>query len=165
MELMFKSPTEPYKADPVIVEALDKLFILHGRPRAKLFHFDRANGGFLTRRIVCFGICRNFCSLGGHCTVEPTKRFLKCWKKFKPMVAMPKIYCQSQRQKRSFPIDGFWSPGLQKFRSKSQNHQKSSRRSVEYFGRERSGFGNCQKIGKAALEDEVFRFQKIISKC
>lgn len=29
MQLMFKLPTEPYKADPVIVEALDKLFILH----------------------------------------------------------------------------------------------------------------------------------------
>jgi citrate synthase len=26
---MFKLPTEPYKANPVIVEALDKLFILH----------------------------------------------------------------------------------------------------------------------------------------
>ena len=29
MQLMFKLPTEPYKANPVIVEALDKLFILH----------------------------------------------------------------------------------------------------------------------------------------
>lgn len=29
MQLMFKLPTEPYKTNPVIVEALDKLFILH----------------------------------------------------------------------------------------------------------------------------------------
>ena len=29
MQLMFKLPTEPYAANPVIVEALDKLFILH----------------------------------------------------------------------------------------------------------------------------------------
>jgi citrate synthase len=29
MQLMFKLPTEPYKANPAIVEALDKLFILH----------------------------------------------------------------------------------------------------------------------------------------
>lgn len=29
MQLMFKLPTEPYIANPVIVEALDKLFILH----------------------------------------------------------------------------------------------------------------------------------------
>jgi len=29
MNLMFKLPTEPYRANPVIVEALDKLFILH----------------------------------------------------------------------------------------------------------------------------------------
>jgi len=29
MQLMFKLPTEPYKANPVIVSALDKLFILH----------------------------------------------------------------------------------------------------------------------------------------
>lgn len=29
MQLMFKLPTEPYKANPVVVEALDKLFILH----------------------------------------------------------------------------------------------------------------------------------------
>lgn len=29
MQLMFKLPTEPYKVNPVIVEALDKLFILH----------------------------------------------------------------------------------------------------------------------------------------
>lgn len=29
MQLMFKLPTEPYKSNPVIVEALDKLFILH----------------------------------------------------------------------------------------------------------------------------------------
>ncbi|WP_310560861.1 citrate synthase [Flavobacterium sp.] len=29
MQLMFKLPTQPYKANPVIVEALDKLFILH----------------------------------------------------------------------------------------------------------------------------------------
>ncbi|MGO4818683.1 citrate synthase [Flavobacterium sp. W22_SRS_FP1] len=29
MELMFKLPTEPYKASPIIIEALDKLFILH----------------------------------------------------------------------------------------------------------------------------------------
>jgi len=29
MQLMFKLPTQPYKANPVIVQALDKLFILH----------------------------------------------------------------------------------------------------------------------------------------
>jgi citrate synthase len=29
MELMFKLPTEPYKASPIVIEALDKLFILH----------------------------------------------------------------------------------------------------------------------------------------
>jgi citrate synthase len=29
MQLMFRLPTEPYKANPVIVAALDKLFILH----------------------------------------------------------------------------------------------------------------------------------------
>jgi len=29
MQLMFRLPTEPYKSNPVIVEALDKLFILH----------------------------------------------------------------------------------------------------------------------------------------
>ena len=29
MQLMFKLPTEPYRSNPVIVEALDKLFILH----------------------------------------------------------------------------------------------------------------------------------------
>lgn len=29
LQLMFKLPTEPYKTDPVIVAALDKLFILH----------------------------------------------------------------------------------------------------------------------------------------
>jgi citrate synthase len=29
MQLMFKLPTEPYKANPMIVQALDKLFILH----------------------------------------------------------------------------------------------------------------------------------------
>jgi citrate synthase len=29
MQLMFRLPTEPYKANPVIVQALDKLFILH----------------------------------------------------------------------------------------------------------------------------------------
>ncbi|WP_269226005.1 citrate synthase [Flavobacterium eburneipallidum] len=29
MNLMFKLPTEPYKANPVITQALDKLFILH----------------------------------------------------------------------------------------------------------------------------------------
>jgi len=29
MQLMFRLPTEPYKLNPIIVEALDKLFILH----------------------------------------------------------------------------------------------------------------------------------------
>jgi citrate synthase len=29
MQLMFKLPTQPYKANPAVVEALDKLFILH----------------------------------------------------------------------------------------------------------------------------------------
>ncbi len=29
MELMFKLPTEPYKASPIVIEALEKLFILH----------------------------------------------------------------------------------------------------------------------------------------
>jgi citrate synthase len=30
MRLMFELPTEPYKASPIIIDALDKLFILHG---------------------------------------------------------------------------------------------------------------------------------------
>ena len=30
MRLMFELPTEPYKANPVVIDALDKLFILHG---------------------------------------------------------------------------------------------------------------------------------------
>ena len=29
MNLMFELPTEPYKANPVVIDALDKLFILH----------------------------------------------------------------------------------------------------------------------------------------
>ena len=29
MQLMFKLPTEPYKPNPIVIEALDKLFILH----------------------------------------------------------------------------------------------------------------------------------------
>ncbi|UFH35784.1 citrate synthase [Flavobacterium acetivorans] len=30
MNLMFALPTEPYKANPIVIDALDKLFILHG---------------------------------------------------------------------------------------------------------------------------------------
>jgi citrate synthase len=30
MRLMFEVPTEPYKANPIVIDALDKLFILHG---------------------------------------------------------------------------------------------------------------------------------------
>ncbi|CAH0334831.1 Citrate synthase 1 [Flavobacterium sp. CECT 9288] len=30
MHLMFELPTEPYKANPIVIDALDKLFILHG---------------------------------------------------------------------------------------------------------------------------------------
>ena len=30
MRLMFELPTEPYKANPIIIDALDRLFILHG---------------------------------------------------------------------------------------------------------------------------------------
>ncbi|PRZ21033.1 citrate synthase [Flavobacterium granuli] len=30
MRLMFELPTEPYKANPIVIDALDKLFILHG---------------------------------------------------------------------------------------------------------------------------------------
>jgi citrate synthase len=29
MQLMFKIPTEPYKSNPIVIDALDKLFILH----------------------------------------------------------------------------------------------------------------------------------------
>src|SRR3970040_1390165 len=29
MDLMFKLPTEPYKASPIVIDALDMLFILH----------------------------------------------------------------------------------------------------------------------------------------
>jgi citrate synthase len=76
MKLMFEIPTGPYKASPVVIEALNKLFILHAD--------HEQNCSTSTVRMVgsshagLFQYLRSFSVVGTLYTEEQTRRFLKC---------------------------------------------------------------------------------------
>jgi citrate synthase len=77
MKLMFEIPTGPYKASPVVIEALNKLFILHAD--------HEQNCSTSTVRMVGSSHAGLFASISsgvsalwGLYTEEQTRRFLKC---------------------------------------------------------------------------------------
>jgi hypothetical protein len=72
MRLMFELPTGPY-TNPVVIDALDKLFILHA-DHEQLFYLYSKNGRILTCRIICFYLSRSFSTLGTF-AVEQTKPY------------------------------------------------------------------------------------------
>jgi hypothetical protein len=98
MQLMFKLPTGPYSANPVVVDALDKLFILHAD--------HEQNCSTSTVRMVgsshagLFALfLQEFQHYGGRFMVVQTKQCLKCWKKLIKMVVILINFSKSKRQK------------------------------------------------------------------
>jgi citrate synthase len=67
MKLMFEIPTGPYKASPVVIEALNKLFILHA-------DHEQNCSTSLCKNVIS----QEFQHCGDLYTEEQTRRFLKC---------------------------------------------------------------------------------------
>ena len=65
MRLMFQLPTGPYTPNPIVIDALDKLFILHADHEQNCSTSTvRMVGWFFACWIVCFYLCWCFCTLG-----------------------------------------------------------------------------------------------------
>jgi hypothetical protein len=88
MKLMFEIPTGPYKASPVVIEAI-KLFILHVQIKIVL-HYGK-NG-----RFSCRFIRVNIFRVSDLYTEEQTRRFLK--EEIHQNGGMPINIWQSQRK-------------------------------------------------------------------
>jgi hypothetical protein len=74
---MFKLPTEPYKAVPVVDEALDKLFILHADHEQNVL-LQLLEWWVLLMPDYLRQYLPEYLLFGALFTVEQIKQFLKC---------------------------------------------------------------------------------------
>jgi NADH:ubiquinone oxidoreductase subunit 5 (subunit L)/multisubunit Na+/H+ antiporter MnhA subunit len=77
MKLMFEIPTGPYKASPVVIEALNKLFILHADHEQNCSTSTVRMVGFLMQ-VYSRQYLQEFQHCGDLYGEEQTRRFLKC---------------------------------------------------------------------------------------
>lgn len=72
LHMMFATPCEEYKPNPVLARALDRIFILHADHEQKRVNFDRTFGRFFRRESVCLYRSRYRLSVG--CFTRRCKR-------------------------------------------------------------------------------------------
>jgi len=59
LRMTFGNPAENYELDPIVVKALDMLFVLHADHEQKLLDVDGAPGGLVTGQPLCLRVSRH----------------------------------------------------------------------------------------------------------
>ena len=64
LHMCFALPAEPYKVSKTLSDAMDKILILHCRPRTKCININRSFGRIVTSQPICMYFIRDYIPMG-----------------------------------------------------------------------------------------------------
>jgi len=147
MHMMFAMPTEDYEVDPVIVNALDKLLILHAdheqncsTSTVRMVGSSQAN----LYASISAGICALWGPLHGGAN-QAVIEMLEAIRNDGGSVS--KFIDKAKDKNDPFTLHGIWSPGVQKLRPKGTHYQRSLRSGSKQIRGKRPGLGYSQTVG------------------
>ena len=161
MELMFKLPTEPYKANPVVIEALDKLFILHAD--------HEQNCSTSTVRMVGSSHAGLFASISAGVSAlwgplhgGANQAVLEMLEEIHKNGGDTDEYMAKAKDKdHPFRLMGFGHRVYKSFDPRAQIIKKAANEVLETLGVDDPILAIAKKLEAAALEDEYFKSRNL----
>jgi citrate synthase len=161
MELMFKLPTEPYKASPVVLEALDKLFILHAD--------HEQNCSTSTVRMVGSSHAGLFASISAGVSAlwgplhgGANQAVLEMLEEIYKNGGDTEAYMAKAKDKDDpFRLMGFGHRVYKSFDPRAQIIKKAANEVLETLGVDDPILAIAKKLEVAALEDEYFKSRNL----
>lgn len=161
MELMFKLPTEPYKASPIVIEALDKLFILHAD--------HEQNCSTSTVRMVGSSHAGLFASISAGVSAlwgplhgGANQAVLEMLEEIHKNGGDTDEYMAKAKDKNDpFRLMGFGHRVYKSFDPRAQIIKKAANEVLETLGVDDPILAIAKKLEAAALEDEYFKSRNL----
>jgi citrate synthase len=161
MELMFKLPTEPYKANPIVIEALDKLFILHAD--------HEQNCSTSTVRMVGSSHAGLFASISAGVSAlwgplhgGANQAVLEMLEEIHKNGGDTDVYLAKAKDKDdSFRLMGFGHRVYKSFDPRAQIIKKAANEVLATLGVDDPILAIAKKLEAAALEDEYFKSRNL----
>ena len=161
MRLMFELPTEPYKANPVVIEALDKLFILHAD--------HEQNCSTSTVRMVGSSHAGLFASISSGVSAlwgplhgGANQAVLEMLEEINNNGGDTDAYLAKAKDKNDpFRLMGFGHRVYKNFDPRAKIIKKAAKEVLETLGVEDPILEIAKKLEAAALEDEYFKLRNL----
>jgi citrate synthase len=161
MELMFKLPTEPYKASPIVIEALEKLFILHAD--------HEQNCSTSTVRMVGSSHAGLFASISAGVSAlwgplhgGANQAVLEMLEEIYKNGGDTEAYMAKAKDKDDpFRLMGFGHRVYKSFDPRAQIIKKAANEVLETLGVDDPILAIAKKLEVAALEDEYFKSRNL----
>ncbi|NRT10949.1 citrate synthase [Flavobacterium sp. 14A] len=161
MRLMFELPTEPYKANPVVIEALDKLFILHAD--------HEQNCSTSTVRMVGSSHAGLFASISSGVSAlwgplhgGANQAVLEMLEEINNNGGDTDAYLAKAKDKNDpFRLMGFGHRVYKNFDPRAKIIKKAAKEVLETLGVEDPILEIAKKLEAAALEDEYFKSRNL----
>jgi citrate synthase len=161
MHLMFELPTEPYKANPVVIDALDKLFILHGD--------HEQNCSTSTVRMVGSSHAGLFASISAGVSAlwgplhgGANQAVLEMLEEIHKSGGDADKYMAKAKDKNDpFRLMGFGHRVYKNFDPRAKIIKKAAKEVLDTLGVEDPILAIAKKLEEAALEDEYFKSRNL----
>ncbi|WP_166921667.1 citrate synthase [Flavobacterium poyangense] len=161
MQLMFKLPTGPYAANPIVVNALDKLFILHGD--------HEQNCSTSTVRMVGSSHAGLFASISAGVSAlwgplhgGANQAVLEMLEEInKDGGDTDKFMAKAKDKNDPFRLMGFGHRVYKNFDPRARIIKKAAKEVLETLGVEDPILEIAKKLEEAALEDEYFKSRNL----
>ncbi|EIA10264.1 citrate synthase [Flavobacterium frigoris] len=161
MNLMFKLPTEPYKASPIVIDALDKLFILHAD--------HEQNCSTSTVRMVGSSHAGLFASISAGVSAlwgplhgGANQAVLEMLEEIHKNGGDTDAYMAKAKDKEDpFRLMGFGHRVYKSFDPRAQIIKKAANEVLETLGVDDPILAIAKKLEAAALEDEYFKSRNL----
>jgi citrate synthase len=161
MHLMFELPTEPYKANPVVIDALDKLFILHGD--------HEQNCSTSTVRMVGSSHAGLFASISAGVSAlwgplhgGANQAVLEMLEEIHKSGGDADKYMAKAKDKNDpFRLMGFGHRVYKNFDPRAKIIKKAAKEVLDTLGVEDPILAIAKKLEAAALEDEYFKSRNL----
>lgn len=161
MNLMFKLPTEPYKASPIVIAALDKLFILHADHEQNCSTSTVRMAGSSHAGLFA-SVSAGVSALWGPLHGGANQAVLEMLEEIHKNGGDTDEYMAKAKDKNDpFRLMGFGHRVYKSFDPRAQIIKKAADEVLETLGVDDPILAIAKKLEKAALEDEYFKSRSL----
>ena len=163
LRMTFGVPAEPYEVNPVIEQAMRRIFILHADHEQNASTSTvRLAGSSGANPFAC--IAAGIACLWGPAHGGANEAALNMLREIGDAEAHPRIYRPRQGQERPVPADGLRPPGLQEFRPAREGDEGDRGRGAEGAQHLRSGARRRQGARADRAQRRIFHREEALSR-